>query len=146
LSTNALAAAARARRPPDSLSTLALAAPALVLCGAAAALSAGVVRSPGVVLAGSLGIGLTYGFFLAEVREWCSRGARDEGKTSLLTLFNNMTNLSSLAAFGTMLLLALASRHLGRPVFGPLLLIIGALPALALVALALAARRDEARS
>ena len=70
-------------------------------------------------------LGLSYGFFLAEVREWCSRGAREEGKTALLTLFNNMTNLSSLVAFATMLLLAVAARQIGRPVFGPLLGIIG---------------------
>jgi hypothetical protein len=55
-----------------------------------------VVHDPGPVLAGSVVLGLSYGFFLAEVREWCSRGAREEGKTALLTLFNNLTNLNLL--------------------------------------------------
>lgn len=146
LVTNALSGAARARRPRPALSMAALAAPAGVLTLAAAALRAGLVRDAGAVLAGSAALGLSYGFFLAEVREWCSRGARDEGKTTLLTLFNNMTNLSSLVAFGTMLVLALAARQLGRPVFGPLLGLIGLLPALALVALAAASRRAGARA
>lgn len=141
LSTNALAAAVRARRPRASSSLLLLGAPAVVLCGAAAALFADAVHSAGVVLIGSLVLGLSYGGFLAEVREWCSRGARDEGKSALLTLFNNMTNLSSLAAFGTMLVLALVARQVGRPVVGPLLLIIGALPAAALIALLASTRR-----
>ncbi|MFO0628295.1 MAG: hypothetical protein U0325_22165 [Polyangiales bacterium] len=141
LSTNALAAWLRVRRGRVELSPASLAAPAFVLVGAAGALRAGVVHAPGPVLAGSVVLGLSYGFFLAEVREWCSRGAREEGKTALLTLFNNMTNLSSLVAFGTMLSLALAARQLGRPVFGPLLGIIGFLPAVALSALWAATRR-----
>jgi hypothetical protein len=144
LVTNALASGLRARRPRATLSLAALAAPVLVLAGSAAALLAGVVHSFALVVAGSLALGLSYGFFLAEVREWCSRGARDEGKTSLLTLFNNMTNLSSLAAFGAMLALALIARQLGRPFFGPLIVIVGALPTLALAALLTRARRDAA--
>lgn len=144
LVTNALASALRARRARNRLSLAALAAPVLVLAGSAAALLAGVVHSFAPVVAGSLALGLSYGFFLAEVREWCSRGARDEGKTSLLTLFNNMTNLSSLAAFGAMLALALIARQLGRPFFGPLIVIVGALPTLALAALLTRARRDTA--
>ncbi len=146
LVTNAASSAMRARRARPSLSTAALAAPVLVLAASALALRAGVVHGFSVVVAGSLALGLSYGFFLAEVREWCSRGARDEGKTALLTLFNNMTNLSSLAAFGTMLALALAARQLGRPFFGPLITIVGALPVLALAALLTSSRRGEARS
>lgn len=146
LVTNAMSSAMRARRARSSLSTAALAAPVLVLAASALALRAGVVHDFSVVVAGSLALGLSYGLFLAEVREWCSRGARDEGKTALLTLFNNMTNLSSLAAFGTMLTLALAARQLGRPFFGPLIAIVGALPVLALAALLISSRRGEARS
>jgi hypothetical protein len=141
LTTNALAAWLRARQRRVDLSPASMAAPAFVLVGSAGALLAGVVHDPGPVLAGSVVLGLSYGFFLAEVREWCSRGAREEGKTALLTLFNNMTNLSSLVAFATMLLLAVAARQIGRPVFGLLLGIIGLLPAMALTALWRATRR-----
>jgi hypothetical protein len=141
LTTNALAAWMRARQGRVDLSPASMAAPAVVLVGSAGALLAGVVHDPGPVLAGSVVLGLSYGFFLAEVREWCSRGAREEGKTALLTLFNNMTNLSSLVAFATMLLLAVAARQIGRPVFGLLLGIIGLLPAMALTALWRATRR-----
>lgn len=146
LVTNAMSSTMRARRARSSISTVALAAPVLVLAASALALRAGVVHHYALVVAGSLALGLSYGFFLAEVREWCSRGARDEGKTALLTLFNNLTNLSSLAAFGTMLALALAARQLGRPFFGPLIAIIGALPVLALAALLASSRRGEARA
>lgn len=146
LVTNAMSSAMRARRARSSISTVALAAPVVVLAASALALRAGVVHDYALVVAGSLALGLSYGFFLAEVREWCSRGARDEGKTALLTLFNNMTNLSSLAAFGTMLALAVAARQLGRPFFGPLIAIIGALPALALAGLLASSRCGEARA
>lgn len=137
LLSNGLASALR-RRPSTGRSLPALAAPALLLAAMAALIGSGRDLSYGAVLAGASIVGAAYGVFLLEVRAYASRGARDEGKRGLLTLFNNMANISSLLAFGAMLGLA-ALRGSAGASYPVLLGLIAAMPLLGLISLGMAA-------
>ncbi|HVH41316.1 MAG TPA: hypothetical protein VM925_03205 [Labilithrix sp.] len=123
LVANALAASLRGTSEPRRP---ALAAPVGVLAVAAAVMLRGETLPFAVVLGGCAVVGTTYGVFLAEVRDHASRGARDHGKIELLTLFNNLGNVSSLIAFGVMVVLA-ATLH-GSGTHRWVLGIIGILP------------------
>jgi hypothetical protein len=129
LVTNGLTAMTRRG---EAIRPLVLAAPVFVLPPCAFAISRGVSLPFGVVLAGCAVVGSTYGFFLAELRDWVSRGARTSGKTELLTLFNNLGNVSSLVAFGVMAVLAVTFRGSPRTTEDCILGIIGILPVAAL--------------
>jgi len=87
------------------LRTAALALPTVALIFAAGFILAGIQVDNSLCLAAAAVIGACYGVFLWEVRDYSSRAAR-QGKTALLSWFNNMANISSLFAFGLMLALA----------------------------------------
>lgn len=108
LGTNAaMTVAKRSSNQTDgrNLRTAALALPAVVLIFAAGFILAGIQVDYSLCLAAAAVIGACYGVFLWEVRDYSSRAAR-QGKTALLSWFNNMANISSLFAFGLMLALA----------------------------------------
>lgn len=99
------AAMAAVRRGTASVRWLQLAAPALVLMVVASLLAAGVRSSFAIFLAGSGAVGAGHGAFLLEIREYTSRAAQ-QGRTVLLTWFNNTANVSALIAFALMVVLA----------------------------------------
>lgn len=141
LLANALYAAVRGTgRPRRS----ALAAPVPMLAVAAAILLCGVAVPPPAIFAACAIIGATYGVFLAEIRDHASRGARESGKTELISAFNNLSNVSSLVAFGVMALLATLLRHSPNGTHGWVLGIIGVLPLAAVPLLLSATERNEA--
>ena len=137
------AAAGALRRfvsPPEGrrIPVAALTAPALALALSAGLLTAGVRPGFGLFLGFSALVGGGYGAFLIELREYTSHGAREQGKTMLLTWFNNMANVSALIAFGLMVGLALAGRHSPEHLYIWTLLLIGGLPLLGFASLATA--------
>lgn len=83
----------------------ALASPAVLLIIASGLIVIGVRTGYFPFLIGGSLIGGAYGVFLLEIRDYSSRAAK-QGKSVLLTWFNNMANISSLIAFGLMLGLA----------------------------------------
>ncbi|MGZ4955516.1 MAG: hypothetical protein ACXV8Q_10425 [Methylobacter sp.] len=108
LGTNAaMAAAKRSSRETGgrNLRAAVLALPAVALIFAAGFILARIQVDYFLCLAAAAVIGACYGVFLWEVRDYSSRAAR-QGKTALLSWFNNMANTSSLLAFGLMLALA----------------------------------------
>ncbi|MGZ5006844.1 MAG: MFS transporter [Methylobacter sp.] len=110
LAANAAVAAARRsthKTGGRNLRTAALALPAIALITAAGAILAGIQVGYSLCLAATVTIGACYGVFLWEIRDYSSRAAK-QGKTVLLSWFNNMANISSLFAFGLMLALASA--------------------------------------
>lgn len=116
----------------------ALGAPVVPLALAAAALFARAVPSFEAVIAGAVIVGASYGVFLAEVRDRASRG----GDPRLLTLFNNVGNLSALGAAAAMAMIAATARS--GPVYPRLLALIGGLP-IAALPLLFAARSPRVR-
>jgi hypothetical protein len=145
LAANAAVAALRRgrERPPGKLGAGMLAAPALLLIVAASAILAGLRTPYWPVLGAAMSIGAAYGGFLWELRDYSSRAAR-QGKTALLTWFNNMANISSLFAFGLMFALASARAHSPDSYFIRLMWAIGLAPTSGLVLLAFAAARRSA--
>ncbi len=108
LGANGIAALVKRSAPETvgrSLKASALALPALALIVASGLILAGIKADYVLCLAASAVIGVCYGIFLWGVRDYSSRAAR-QGKTALLTWFNNMANISALFAFGLMVLLA----------------------------------------
>jgi MFS family permease len=108
LAANAAVAAARRslhNTGGRKLRTPALALPAIALIVAAGLILTGVQVGYSLCLAATVVIGICYGVFLWEIRDYSSRAAK-QGKTALLSWFNNMANISSLFAFGLMLALA----------------------------------------
>ena len=128
LVANASASALRRRRASERRGVLALASPLPALAIAAAVLSSGAKPTYGHVLAGCAAVGLGYGVFLAELRERASEGARERGETGLLTLFNNLANVSSLIAFAAMIAIAAATRGETGRAYQVVLAIVGLLP------------------
>ena len=124
--------------PSRDLRAGALGAPVIPLALAAAALFARAVPSFEVILTGAVIVGASYGVFLAEVRDRASRG----GDPRLLTLFNNVGNLSALGAAAAMAMIAATAGS--GPVYPRLLALIGGLPIVALPLL-FAARSPLAR-
>jgi hypothetical protein len=59
-----------------------------------------------IFLAGACALGIAYGVFLWEVRDYASQAAQNDGKSVLVSWFNNMANVSSLIAFAIMLAIA----------------------------------------
>lgn len=59
-----------------------------------------------IFLAGACALGIAYGAFLWEVRDYASQAAQNDGKSVLVSWFNNMANVSSLIAFAIMLAIA----------------------------------------
>jgi hypothetical protein len=127
----ALAATYRARRPPRPTRIRGLAAPAALLPPAAAILSRGAGLPFAAVVGGAVAIGLSVGVFIAELRDHASRGAREQGKTALLTRFNNVPNVSALLASATMVALAAACRGTAAGPYPYVLGVVGALPPVA---------------
>ena len=123
--------------PSRDLRVSALGAPVIPLALAAAALFARAVPSFEAVIAGAVIVGASYGVFLAEVRDRASRG----GDPRLLTLFNNVGNLSALGAAAAMAMIAATARS--GPVYARLLALIGGLP-IAALPLLFAARSPRA--
>lgn len=108
LGANGIAALVKRSAPETagrSLNASALALPALALIVASGLILAGIKADYVLCLAASAVIGVCYGIFLWGVRDYSSRAAR-QGKTALLSWFNNMANMSALFAFGLMALLA----------------------------------------
>lgn len=108
LGANGIAALVKRSTPETagcSLKASALALPALALSLASGLILAGIKADYVLCLAASAVIGVCYGIFLWAVRDYSSRAAR-QGKTALLSWFNNMANMSALFAFGLMALLA----------------------------------------
>jgi MFS family permease len=129
LGTNGAMAAARQSSPATGalcLKAATLALPAVALIIAAGLVLAGIKASYPICLAAAVVIGAGYGVFLWEVRDYASRAAR-QGKTALLSWFNNMANISSLLAFGLMLMLA--SGRSGAYYIGLMWAIVGLLAA-----------------
>ncbi len=112
-----------------------MSAPALALTFAGGLLAAGIKPSFGVFLLCSATVGGTYGLFLLELRGYVSHGAREEGKTQLLTRFNNMANVSAALAFGLMIVLAAAKSRAPGTLYIWTLALIGGVPAAGLVLL-----------
>jgi MFS family permease len=129
LGSNGAMAVARQSSPATGalyLKAATLALPAVALIIAAGLVLAGIKASYPVCLAAAVAIGAGYGVFLWEVRDYASRAAR-QGKTALLSWFNNMANISSLLAFGLMLMLA--SGRSGAYYIGLMWAIVGVLAA-----------------
>jgi hypothetical protein len=143
LVANALTTLAR-RAEPGRVRRVAILAPVPLLAITTALLASGVPLTFAHVVVGCAGVGGSYGVFLAEVREYASWGARAEGKDALLSLYNNMGNMSSLLAYSA--LAAIAALRPGDATYGPLLLVIGALPAMATPALFLGLGRRRAEA
>jgi hypothetical protein len=59
-----------------------------------------------IFLAGAFALGVAYGAFLWEVRDYASQAAQNDGKSVLVSWFNKMANVSSLIAFAIMLAIA----------------------------------------
>lgn len=114
-----------------------LGAPAILLVLISGFLLLGIRTSYPAVLIGCGLLGLAYGLFLWEVRDYSSTAAR-EGKLVLLSWFNNMSNISSLLAFG--LMLAMAAQRVNSPAsyYVRLLWTIAMLPAVGLAVLGVA--------
>jgi len=117
-----------------NLRTAALALPALALMMLAGIVLAGFQAGYTICLTACVTVGALYGVFLHEIRAYSSSAAM-QGKTALLTWFNNMANISSLFAFG--LMLAMASRRSGdtRVYYTWLMWAVGVVPAVGLVLL-----------
>jgi len=131
------------RRPSGkarSVGSVALGAPALVLMLSAGGLVAGIKPSFSLFLVCSAMVGGSYGLFLLELRGYVSRGVREDGKTLLLTRFNNMANVSAFAAFGLMIVLAVAKSLAPGMLYIWTLVLIGGLPAAGLILLLLTHR------
>jgi hypothetical protein len=112
---NGAAGGLRRPRRQKSLPAAALGAPAL----------APIFALPSLQRSG----GGTYGLFLLELRGYVSWGAREEGKTLLLTRFNNMANVSAALAFGLMIALAIAKSQATGSLYIWTLGLIGGIPA-----------------
>ena len=114
LAANGAVAATKRGAAPDadgeSRFTAALALPAVGMVFAAGVVLAGVQASYGFCLAAACVIGASYGVFLWVLRDYASRAVK-RGKTVLLSWFNNLANVSSLFAFGLMLVLSLTHDH-----------------------------------
>jgi len=111
LAANGAVAAARRSSPETGrLPVTALALPAAALIVAAGIVLTGFRAGYGICMLACVVIGACYGVFLWVVRDYSSLAAK-KGKTSLLTWFNNMANISSLFAFGLMLALASGRSH-----------------------------------
>jgi len=131
------------RRPSGkarSVGVVALGAPSLVLMLSAGGLVAGIKPSFSLFLVCSAMVGGSYGLFLLELRGYVSRGVREDGKTLLLTRFNNMANVSAFVAFGLMIALAVAKSLAPGMLYIWTLMLIGGLPAGGLVLLFLTHR------
>jgi hypothetical protein len=83
-----------------------LALPAVILCVCGAGIGVGLHVTYELFLSGACLIGAAYGMFVWEVRDYTSRGAQHEGKSALVTWFNNIGNISALIAFGLMVTFA----------------------------------------
>lgn len=139
--TNAAVGALRGRASSArSIRLFALGAPALVLMLAAGGLVAGIRPSFSLFLVCSGMVGGSYGLFLLELRGYVSRGVREDGKTLLLTRFNNMANVSAFIAFGLMIALAVAKSQAAGMLYIWTLTLIGGLPAAGLFLLFLTYR------
>ena len=130
----------RSLREWREIGAAAMGAPAFALFLAGGLLVAGVKPSFGVFLLFSMLVGGTYGLFLLELRGYVSRGARVEGKTLLLTRFNNMANVSAAIAFGIMVALAAARAHAPGSLYIWTLSLIGGVPVAGLILLVLGRR------
>ena len=98
----------------------------------------------GGLCAGGVVIGMTYGAFLLETRDYSSAGARNYGRQSLVSLFNNIGNISSLVAFGILsALAAVRATSSASAMFLVLVAVIGLLPIAGVPFLMLAARPDR---
>ncbi|MFN7924167.1 MAG: hypothetical protein U0Q16_28960 [Bryobacteraceae bacterium] len=136
------------KRKDKSLLFGRLAPAPILLVAAAAALLAGVQCGFRELMMGGAVVGAGYGAFLLEIRNYASRKA-SEGKTSkLLTWFNNLGNISALAAFALMAALAAARSQYPEGIHAWTLSLIATLPALGLILLwkAAAARPEAAQS
>ncbi len=125
---NVLAGARRPTRRPETRSLAALCSPAFALLLSGGLLAFGVRPSFSVFLLFSVLVGGTYGLFLLELRGYVSWGAREEGKTLLLTRFNNMANVSAALAFGLMIALAVAKSQTPGSLYIWTLGLIGGVP------------------
>jgi hypothetical protein len=83
-----------------------LALPAVMLCIFGMVIGVGLPITYELFLTGACLLGAAYGVFVWEVRDYTSRGAQHEGKSTLVTWFNNIGNVSALIAFGLMLAFA----------------------------------------
>lgn len=129
---------------PGEIHRLPLLLPAATLGLAALALGAGFRVGFGGLCAGGVVIGMTYGAFLLETRDYSSAGARNYGRQSLVSLFNNIGNISSLVAFGILsALAAVRATSSASAMFLVLVAVIGLLPIAGVPFLMLAARPDR---
>jgi hypothetical protein len=106
------AVAAVGRSSLGGIRPFALALPALALILASGLILAGIKPDFGLCLAAAAVIGGCYGVFLWQIRDYSSHAAK-QGKTSLLSWFNNIGNISALFAF--MLMSVLASSRVLEP-------------------------------
>jgi len=92
--------------PSPLIPRLRLLIPGLLIVGAVVVylnkLSTGFV---GILTAGTV-VGLGYGSFQLDIREYLTRAREDRGKTGFVTHYNNLANTSALLAFGIMLVLS----------------------------------------
>ncbi|MGZ5049866.1 MAG: hypothetical protein ACXWF8_06360 [Methylobacter sp.] len=105
LITNAILSMNRLSSRATKLRVAELAFPALTLVSSAVLILAKVQIDYPLCLAAGAAIGVSYGAFLWQVRDYASSAAR-QGKTALLSWFNNLANLSALIAFGMMTAIA----------------------------------------
>lgn len=92
-----------AERTTRRIRMLPLAVAAVVLFVVSSALAMGLCPPFYIFLSGACLLGISYGVFLWELRDYASYAARGEGKSILVSWFNNIGNLSSLIAFTLML-------------------------------------------
>jgi hypothetical protein len=90
-----------------------LALPAVLLCFFGIIIGMGLPLTYAMFLTGACALGASYGIFSWEVRDYTSRGAQHEGKSALLSWFNNIGNISALVAFG--LMVAFAANRAAAP-------------------------------
>lgn len=141
--TNALVAIVRRKLPERTsrvVRLLPLAVPAVMLFVWGGVLALGFRPRFLIFLAGACALGASYGVFLWEVRDYASHAARNDGKSILVSWFNNIGNVSSLIAFAIML--AFAATRGGAPAgyYVRILFAISAVPIAGLMFLAAASK------
>src|SRR5258708_33622989 len=102
LRANGLAAVVQRKLPERTarrIRLLPLSVSAVVLFGIGGVLALGWRPAYLTFLAGACLLGVSYGVFLWEVRDYSSYAARNDGKSILVSWFNNVGNVSSLIAF-----------------------------------------------
>jgi hypothetical protein len=123
-----------------------LAVPAVMLLVFGGSIALGFRAGYLIFFAGACALGVSYGAFLWEVRDYASQATRNDGKSILVSWFNNMANVSSLIAFAIMLAFAATRASAPTAYYVRVMCAIAGVPLCGLLFLMMAGRLVRAKA